>query len=530
MKSSKPTQSDPAASHDKAGEVLPIEEVSMGSGTAQLLDTYTLDVEGMKVEVRIARKADVYVPFYEIKIPGLAEGTRIILDTQIKGELIGEVNVDITELLDARKNKYVRDQFFSKTTKVLLRHFPSLTQENLRILSAYMMQYTLGLGDLEPFLHDEKLEEIVVNGSRQPIWAFHKKYGWCVTNIVLKEEKSIQDYAAAIGRRVGRQINMLNPLMDARLVTGDRVNATLFPISTNGNTITIRKFARNPWTPSMFVQLDTVSADVMALLWLGIQNEMSILVSGGTGSGKTSFLNALSTFFPPNQRIISIEDTREIYLPSFLQWVPLSTRPPNPEGKGEIKMLDLMVNSLRMRPDRIIVGEVRRQREAEILFEAMHTGHSVYATLHADNADQTLSRLTNPPIDIPKSMVGALDMIVVQYRNRRTGIRRTFEVAEVDEKGDYKVVYRWNPRTDRLDKIDEISSLADRISLYTGMSLKEINADIDEKIGVLNYMIKKKYTDVEVVGRVVAEYYNNRDGLLKAIEKDLSIDDIMKKV
>ncbi len=493
----------------------------------ETLDTYYLDVEGMKIEVQVSHKSGLFVPYYSIKIPGLAEGTKLILDTQIRGELVGEVNIDISEMLDSQKNKYVRDQFFSKTAKVLLRHFPNLPPENLKVLSAYLMQYTLGIGDLEPFLHDENLEEIVVNGANQPIWVFHKKHGWCLTNIMLKEEKSIQDYASAIGRRVGRQINLLNPLMDARLTTGDRVNATLFPISTNGNTITIRKFARNPWTPSMFVQSGTVTADVMALLWISIQNELSILVSGGTGSGKTSFLNALSTLFPPNQRIISIEDTREIYLPSFLQWVPLSTRLANPEGKGEVEMLDLLVNSLRMRPDRIIVGEVRRKREAEILFEAMHTGHSVYATLHADNAEQTISRLTNPPIDIPQSMVSALDLIVVQYRNRRTGLRRTFEVAEVDDRGKQKVIYRWNPRTDKLDKIDDLSALADRIALYTGMTQKEMNSDIAEKSRLINFMIKQNCNDVEKVGRVVAEYYNNRDSLLQIVEKGGSVEDII---
>jgi len=493
-----------------------------------ILETYSLDVEGMKIDVQISRRPTLYVPLYSIKIPGLAEGTRLILDTQIRGELVGEVNIDIAEMLDAQKSKYVRDQFFSKTSRVLLRHFPNLSPDNLKVLSAYLMQYTLGLGDLEPFLHDENLEEIVVNSARQPIWVYNKKHGWCITNIILKEEKSIQDYAAAIGRRVGRQINLLNPLMDARLMTGDRVNATLFPISTMGNTITIRKFARNPWTPPLFIQSNTISVDVMALLWLGIQNEMSILVSGGTGSGKTSFLNALSNLFPPNQRIISIEDTREIYLPSFLQWVPLSTRLPNPEGKGEVRMLDLLVNSLRMRPDRIIVGEVRRRREAEILFEAMHTGHSVLATLHADNAEQTISRLTNPPIDIPPIVINALDLIVVQYRNRRTGIRRTFEVAEIDDRGRQKVIYRWNPRTDKLEKIEELSALADRIALYTGMTTKEINADIAEKSMLLNHMVKNNCVDIEKVGRVVAEYYNNKDALIEAVEDGRSIDDIIR--
>ena len=484
-----------------------------------IMDNYRLTVEGMILDVQITKVPNQYVPKYSVKIPGLAEGTKIILDTKIKGELVGEVNIDIADLIDARKSVQVKKSFTDKATKILLRHFPTLKEESLSILAAYLMQYTLGLGDLEPFLHDEKLEEIVVNGSNSSVWVYHKDYGWCTTNVRIGDEKAIGDYASAIGRRVGRQLNLLNPLMDARLVTGDRVNSTLFPISTNGNTITIRKFSRNPWTPPRFIKSGTVSAEVMALLWLGISNEMSILVSGGTGSGKTSFLNGLSNLFPPNQRVISIEDTREINLPSFLQWVPLSTRLANPEGKGQVEMLDLLVNSLRMRPDRIVVGEVRRKREAEILFEAMHTGHSVYATLHADNTEQTISRMTNPPIDIQKGVIGALDLIVVQYRNRRTGVRKTFEVAEVNEKGDAKVLYRWNPKTDKIEKINEFEALGEKLALYTGMSVKEINKDIAERAKVLTAMAEQEIFDIESVGRIVAEYYKNKDKLLEFIEK-----------
>lgn len=492
-----------------------------------LIENYNLLLEGMKFDVRITKVPNQYVPKYSVKIPGLAEGTKIILDTKIKGELVGEVNIDIADLIDSRKSAMVKRSFIEKATKILLRHFPSLKQESLNVLAAYLMQYTLGLGDLEPFLHDEKLEEIVVNGSNSTVWVYHIDHGWCTTNVRIGDEKAIADYASAIGRRVGRQINLLNPLMDARLVTGDRVNSTLFPISTNGNTITIRKFSRNPWTPPRFIKSETVSAEVLALLWLGISNEMSILVSGGTGSGKTSFLNGLSNLFPPNQRVISIEDTREINLPSFLQWVPLSTRLANPEGKGQVEMLDLLVNSLRMRPDRIVVGEVRRKREAEILFEAMHTGHSVYATLHADNTDQTVSRMTNPPIDIKQSMIGALDLIVVQYRNRRTGVRKTFEVAEVDDEGNAEVIYRWNPKTDKIEKIKELEALGEKLALYTGMTVKEINKDISERAKVLTAMADAEIYDIESVGKVVAEYYKDKDKLLEYIDNGGDLNELI---
>ncbi|MCX6773828.1 MAG: ATPase, T2SS/T4P/T4SS family, partial [Candidatus Micrarchaeota archaeon] len=167
-------------------------------------------------------------------------------------------------------------------------------------------------------------------------------------------------------------------------------------------------------------------------------------------------------------------------LPKFLQWVPLVTREANPEGKGEVSMLDLLVNSLRMRPDRIIVGEVRRQREAEILFEAMHTGHSVYATLHADDANQTISRLTTPPINLPKEVLDALAGIVVQLRHRRFNIRRTFEFSEVLKMGELNTVYRWDSKKDSINKIGDMTRIPDILELYAGLTTKEIAADLKE--------------------------------------------------
>jgi flagellar protein FlaI len=306
---------------------------------------------------------------------------------------------------------------------------------------------------------------------------------------------------------VGKEITNLNPLMDAHLLTGDRVNATLNPISTKGNTITIRKFSQDPWTITKFVQDNVLSFEAAAMIWLAVQNELSIIISGGTGSGKTSMLNVISNFFPPNQRIISIEDTRELTLPSNLHWVPLETRLPNPEGKGGVTMLDLLVNSLRMRPDRIIVGEIRRKKEAEVLMESMHTGHSVYATLHANTAEEVITRLTNPPIEIPKPMIASLSMLVIQNRNRRTGKRRTLQIAEITPTGDPKVLMKLNVAKDLLEEVAKSQTIMERLKLYTGMTDEEIILDIKEKVRILKWMVKKELSDVNEIGMVVAKYY-----------------------
>lgn len=483
------------------------------------LESYSFDANGIPVAIKIGRKASDYVPQYIISIPMLAEGTKLILNA-IKGDLITQVKLDISELTDPKKGKEVRSKFERKANELLERQFHGLTPEKKQVLISYLIQNTLGLGDLEVLMADENLEDIAINNPMDPVWVYHKRHGWCRTNLFIRRDETVYEYAAMVGRKIGRQINVLNPIMNAHLPSGDRINATLTPISSFGNTISIRKFSKNPWTIPYLIEVNTVTSDVAALIWLCIQNEVSLLSSGGAGSGKTSFLNAMCCMIPPNQRIISIEDTRELTLPDFLHWVPMTTREPNPEGKGAVEMIDLLVNSLRQRPDRIIVGEVRRQREAEVLFEAMHTGHSVYATIHADNAEECVTRLTTPPISLPRSVLPALGGIVVQYRNRRTGARRTFEFAEIAKNGSANNIYRWDPKDDSVKEVGQLSRLGELLSLYTGMTVKEIREDRDDKMRILKWMVGKKYFDINTVGRIAADYYLTPDDVLEAAKKN----------
>jgi flagellar protein FlaI len=199
------------------------------------------------------------------------------------------------------------------------------------------------------------------------------------------------------------------------------------------------------------------------------------------------------------------------------------TRLPNPEGKGEVTHLDLMVNALRMRPDRIVLGEIRRQREAEVLFEAMHTGHAVYSTLHADDALQVKNRLTSPPISLPEQMLGALHLTVVQYRQRRSGIRRTYELAEFTpgERGTgLNVVYKWDARDDKLVKVSNFVRLINEITLHTCFTEKEIRKDIDDKKTILEWMVKQKISGVNNVGRVIASYYRDPERVTSLAAKN----------
>ncbi|MDP3764886.1 MAG: ATPase, T2SS/T4P/T4SS family [Nanoarchaeota archaeon] len=472
----------------------------------RIIDAYELNVNNIVVDVSIMTKEDETVPIYIISITNISDTTKIILE-KIRDEFIAEE----TKTLSEEASVYdIQEQFKEKILKLLAKYFPNADRKTMDMLINYILQQNIGLGNLDILLKDTNLEEIVINNAKEPVWVYHRKYGWLKTNVLVPSESRIRHYSTIIGRDVGKEITLLNPLMDAHLKTGDRVNATLSPISSKGNTITIRKFAVKPWTITDFIKEKTISYEGAALLWTAVQNELSIIIAGGTASGKTSMLNVISNFFPPNQRIISIEDTRELMLPKILHWVPLETRLPNPEGKGGIEMLDLIVNSLRMRPDRVIVGEIRRRREAEVLFEAMHTGHSVYGTLHANNVKETVNRLTNPPIDLPKQLLSALSLVVVQHINRRTGKRRTLQIAEILPNGDGRVLMQINPVRDVLEIVNEPLAILETLNLYTGLSKSEIYADIQSKITILNWIVSKNIIDVNKIGLIMSKYYRNK--------------------
>lgn len=497
----------------------------------KIIDTYEVEADRVLAKVKIERTPKEVVPIYVLQLPDIKPGTLALLDS-VRDRILNEVGIRTSELLEPKGFDDLKIKFFEKAYEMLRRDLSDETQGTWEFLAGMLVHDMLGLGKVELLLADNNLEDLVINSADEPVWIYHKKHGWTKTNVFLSSESQIQNYSSIIGRRVGRQITTLTPLMDAHLPTGDRVNSTLFPISTRGNTISIRKFRRRPWVITDVLEGNTMDLDMAAFLWSSMQYENNMIVSGGTASGKTTFLNVLLPFIPPNQRIISIEDTREIELPKFLHWVPLTTREPNPEGKGEVSMLDLLVNSLRMRPDRIIVGEVRRGEQAEVMFEAMHTGHSVYATLHADTAEQTYRRMINPPINVPETMLEALHMIVVMFRDRRRGIRRVFQIAEVlpgFEKTPTRinVIYKWDPVRDKVVQVNESKRVRQDLEMHTGMTHHEFDKELAEKKEVLKWMWKNKIRTVDGVGKAVFEYYFDSDRVLKIIEKGGGVDQIV---
>ncbi len=488
----------------------------------KLIEEYEISGRGalMKAGVKISDSELEMRPVYHITIPRISPYTRAYLQ-HVKEEVSKTLPLEQRE--KSTESAKVHFDLRHKTIAEKIKDDLSPDSATLDAISGIVINEMFGLGDLEALIGDNKLEEIIVNSASLPVSVYHRKYGWLKTNIFMGNDLEIANFAEQIARKVGKQISTLNPVLDAHLGTGDRANATLYPISTHGNTITLRLFARNPWTITKYLKVNCLSMDMGALLWQAMHYEMNVLIAGGTASGKTSTLNGLLGLVQPFQRIVTIEDTRELVLPTYQwNWVPMVTRRPNPEGFGEVTMLDLVVNSLRMRPDRISMGEIRRKEEAEVLFEAMHTGHSVYSTIHADTGQQVLKRLIEPPIEVPSSEVEDIDLLLVQYRDRRKNIRRTLELSEVMPgiKGpELKRIYNWKPRKDTFQLVNPLRRYLEQMNLHTGMTEKEVHADQKDKASVLKWMIKNNLDDIDDVGRVMKCYYADEAEIVKAAMK-----------
>ncbi|MBU0456950.1 MAG: ATPase, T2SS/T4P/T4SS family [Nanoarchaeota archaeon] len=486
-------------------------------------ETYKIESEYFIPEVQIVSEKGEPKE-YRLALPELSISTKAFLE-EIKHELVSEIGVIVSEVFDPKMFLKLKNEMGKKAAALIEQKLPQIDPDTKNFLIQNLINAMFGLEDVEYLLNDPNLEEVVILSIKEAVRVYHKKYGWLQTSLFISSEEQIQNYSSIIGRRVGRQINVLSPLLDAHLVTGDRTNAVLYPISTKGSTITIRKFKRDPWTVTDLIKNKTCSSEVFALIWLAIQYEMNVLFSGGTASGKTTFMNICMAFVPPYHRLISIEQTRELQLPDFLYWSPLVTREPNPEGKGEVSMLDLLVNALRMRPDRIILGEVRRKKEAEVLFEAMHTGHSVYATLHANSISETIQRLIHPPIEIAANLIGAVDLNIVMFRDRRRGLRRPIHIGEFipgEAKGEFtispNILYRWKPTTDQIIPHTKSLRFFEDLSRNTGFTREEIDKDLLEKKRILDWMVKNNIRSIEEVGKIIRQYYLDKESLLKKVQ------------
>ncbi|MDO9523029.1 MAG: type II/IV secretion system ATPase subunit [Methanocorpusculum sp.] len=367
-----------------------------------------------------------------------------------------------------------------------------ISSERVEILIYYLYRNFLGYGKLDPLLHDEKIEDITCNGADIPVFLYHSRFGNIETNCIF-EKIELNKFVLKLAQKAGKQLSLTTPLVDAALPDGSRAQITYSDIiSSKGSSFTIRKFKADPMTPADLVAGGTYSSELMAYIWLAVENRKSMIIAGGTASGKTSTMNAASFFIPDVAKIVSIEDTREIQLP-HINWLPMRTRESTASvSAGNIDMFSLLRAALRQRPEYIIVGEVRGP-EAQTLFQAMNTGHTTFSTLHAGNVNETVNRLTNDPINVPIAMFGALDLIVIQglLYGEGKGFRRCLSLHEIstnDEKIICKPLFIWDHKTDSFVKIFEESKVFDSIAYQNGWSKDELEKRLMNRKNTLDQL------------------------------------------
>ena len=466
---------------------------------------------------------DKILPLYMVKNKGFTPDENILLDN-IRNQL-----VDLA--ISTKKTKEIGK--VQDIKNILQEKVSGNTDLNyIDDLSIRIYENINGYGLINPLISDDELEEIMVIGSNKPVYVYHRKYGMMDTNLKFDEDVEIIRIIDSIARANNRRFDNESPIFDGRLKDGSRVNGTLPPVSADGPTLTIRKFRHDSYTIIDLINSNTLDSIIASFLWLTIDGlgvkASNILIAGGTSSGKTTTLNALGGLINPKERIISIEDTLELQIPHE-HIIRMETRLANTEGKGELNMDDLLKNALRQRPDRIIVGEVRGS-EAITLFTALNTGHSGFGTLHANSGRETINRLVNSPMYVPNIMITALDFILMQkriYLPNGMVFRRVTELCEVVGLGEGNVqlneLFKWNPGEDKFSKVGIASKTLEKIGNMKGLSMKELNLEINKRKTVLDLMVKNNFRSNKLVSKIIESYYQDPDKLLvKLSEKSNS--------
>lgn len=391
----------------------------------------------------------------------------------------------------------------------------------------------LGYGRIDIPMHDDGIEDVSCDGPDTPIFIHHRKYESIETNIYFDDEPELNNFLGRLCQISGKQISIFAPIVDGKLPDGSRLQATLAKTVTKGSTFTIRKFRETPLTPIDLIQFKSMSTEMAAYFWMAIEDGASILFCGGTASGKTTALNALMLFIPASHKIISIEDTREVNIP-HKNWIAGTTRKgfaasdENKTGK-DIDMFDLIRAALRQRPRVIIVGEVRG-KEAYSLFQAMATGHTAYATVHASTIHTLIQRLENPPIELPRALLTSLDIIVFQnavdiggkMTRRMTSVTEIIKLDSDTNQLIFMAPYTWLSKTDDRFEGTGSSKILNRIKAQNDWTDEQLQEEIDNRMTILEWMRKKNIRGYKEFGAVINEYRKFPQQVLEVARKELT--------
>ncbi len=392
----------------------------------------------------------------------------------------------------------------------------------------YLLRDFRGYGKIDPLLSDSHIEDISCDGYDLPVFVYHDEYTDIETNIRF-EEAELDNYVIRLAQRSGQHISVGDPMVEATLPDGSRAEIALGrEVTPRGSAFTIRQYAEKPLTPIDLIENGTFSVEQMAYFWLCIEHNKSLIFAGGTASGKTTSMNAVSMFIPPRSKVLTIEDTRELSL-YHDNWLSSVTRERREEG-SDIDMYDLLRSALRHRPEYIIVGEVRGE-EAVTLFQAMNTGHTTFSTMHADSIETVINRLENEPINVPRPMVQSLDLLSVQTltRSGEKRVRRAKTIGEIggiDQRTgelDYSAAYQWIAATDEFRSNDSL--ILNEIQDERGWSRAKLLTEIRNRQRFLRFLRKQGITDYKRFTALINEYYADPEGIQAQItESDVDVE------
>jgi flagellar protein FlaI len=470
------------------------------------------------VRITLNRETNAYL--YEVIEPQLGE-----TESEILQFLKDTVNKTLDYTLDDASKKDKEEYLRKSIESLLLSRGIKLKEVSKERIMYYLIRDFVGYGLIDVMMIDPQIEDVSCDGTRVPIYIFHRKFQSMRSNLIFKNDDEANSFIIGLAQKCGKTISVADPMLDATVPDGSRLQATLArEVTTRGTSFTIRRFRDNPFTPVDMMKMKTMSVDIVAYLWLAIEHGESMFVVGGTASGKTTTLNALFLFIPPQSKIVSIEDTREINLPHE-NWIAGLTRQGG-GGKGgtktvsDIDMFELMRAAMRQRPQYLIVGEVRG-KEAYTLFQAMATGKTVYSTIHADSVRSMVHRLENPPIELPRLLLSSLNLVLLQGqvkvgRQMTRRVKGLIEIVGIEPETNELItntVYSWSPATD-VFSYNGHSFLFEKIMSAKNLTNDQMKEEYQKRIDVLNYMVKMNVKNHVEFAKVISGYYRDPEKVI----------------
>jgi len=460
---------------------------------------------------------------YQVIEPVLSEPEKDLLK-EIKERLFETLDVNTKDISKEEARRRLRNS----VDEILSDYGIKLNPVQREKILYNMHKDFLGDGLIDAIMHDKYIEDISCDGVNTPLFAFHASYESMKTTLMYHNAEELDSFVTKLAQRAGKYISIAEPILDATMSDGSRIQMTLGQeVTAHGSTFTIRKFKDEPITPTDLIEWHTFAPLSVAYIWLAVENGKSAIFAGGTASGKTTSLNAISLFIPPMAKIVSLEDTREVKLP-HPNWIPSVTRDSfDTAGRGEINMYELLRAAMRQRPEYIIVGEVRG-KECQTLFQAMSTGHVTYSTIHADSVSSVVHRIENPPMDVPRNMLSALDIVCIQVQARMGGkrIRRNkqiVEILDIDPRTNELItneVFRWRSATDEITYSGKSFILED-IMEARGWNENRMREELKRRQEVLEWMRIKKIRHYKDVAKILISYFREPEVVIEKVRKDL---------